>query len=117
MITVLALRQYILNAADELDLPLTVPQAEQLADRVAVRLSRGETPQTVLSNQLQAVLVGLASGENAETTARWMCLSPETVKTHRGRLYKALGAQTGAQAVAIATALGLLHTERIGARP
>jgi DNA-binding NarL/FixJ family response regulator len=117
VITVLNLRQHILNVADDLDLPLTVPQAERLADHVAVRLSRGKTPQMVLSDQLQAVLVGLASGETAETTARWMCRSTETVKTHRARLYKVLGARTGAHAVAIATDLGLLHTKQIGARP
>lgn len=108
MITVTTLRRHIVAAADELNLPLTLRQVDQLTNRVALSSARGKAPNLHLSNQQYAVLVGLASGEEAQETGRRIGRSVDTVKSHRRRLYSALGAENGAHAVAIAMNLGLL---------
>lgn len=109
MITVLALRQHIVAAADELNLPLTLRQVDQLTNRVALRSARGPAPELQLTNQQYAVLVGLASGEEAEETGRRIGRTLDTIKSHRRHLYKALGAENGPHAVAIAMDMGLLR--------
>lgn len=110
MITVLDLRQHILTAADELDLPLTLRQVDRLATRVAARAAGSTAPEVRLTNRMFEVLIGLASGEESEGTARRLGLTAHTVKTHKRLLYTALGAANGAQAVAVAMGLGLLRT-------
>ncbi|MFF0790420.1 response regulator transcription factor [Streptomyces spiralis] len=110
MITVLNLRRHIITAADELNLPLTVKQVDHLTNRVAAHAARGRAPRLALTTQQHAVLVGLASGEDSGETAHRLGLSVDTVKTHKRRLYKALGAVNGAHAVAVASNLGLLRT-------
>lgn len=110
MISSINLRRYIFAAAEELNLPITTAQANRLADRVALRAARGLTPRVYLSSQSYSVLVGLASGEEVQVTAARMERSVDTVKAHRRRLYKALGAENGPHAVAIAMGLGLLRT-------
>jgi two-component system nitrate/nitrite response regulator NarL len=63
-----------------------------------------------ISSRCHAVLVGLAAGEEVSETARRLGRSLDTVKTHRRRLYKQLGARNAAHAVAIADRMGLLRT-------
>ncbi|MFH9823069.1 LuxR C-terminal-related transcriptional regulator [Streptomyces bobili] len=110
MITVLTLRRHIVAVADELNLPLTLRQVDQLTNRVALRSARGKASTLHLTNQMYAVLVGLASGEEVEQTANRIGRSVDTVKSHRRRLYKALEAENGPHAVAIAMNAGLLRT-------
>lgn len=110
MINAHTLRRHVISGADRLDLPLTLPQAGALANWIAASVTRGSHPDIKLSNQQHAVLVGLASGEDAQATADRIGRSLDTVKTHRRTLYAELGAKTGAQAVAIAMSLGLLRT-------
>lgn len=110
MIPVDTLREHILTAAEKYDLPLTVKQAGRLASHLAVPANRGIGLHKVQLTDVEfAALVGLASGEDAPTTARRICRSENTVKTHRRTLYRKLGARTGPQAVAIAIGLGLIH--------
>lgn len=110
MITVLDLRRHILTAADALHLPLTLRQVDQLANRIAASAARGTTPTLHITQQQHAILVGLACGEEVEETGRRLALSTDTVKSHRRRLYKALGARNGPHAVTIALSAGLLRT-------
>lgn len=106
----LDLRQHILAAADELNLPLTCADVDRLARRITVTAARGPAKKPVLGDQPFSVLVGLAAGEEAEETAARMARSIDTVKTHRRRMYKALGVKNGAHAVAVAISLGVLRT-------
>lgn len=62
----------------------------------------------LLSPPEKAVVIGLARGETASQTAKRMGLSFHTVRTHRFRVKKRLGAVCGAQVVAIALANGWL---------
>lgn len=61
-----------------------------------------------LSPRLADVLYGLAAGETVGQTAARIGLTADTVKTHRERLYRKLGALNGPHAVAIAGHMGLL---------
>lgn len=110
MITVDDLRGHVLTAAEKYDLPLTIRQAGTLANHLAVHANRAlADDQSVQLTDVQfAALVGLASGEDARATGRRIGRSEYTIKTHRRTLYAALGARTGAQAVAIAIGLGLI---------
>jgi DNA-binding NarL/FixJ family response regulator len=110
VISVLDLRLQLAAAADELRLPLTRRQVDQLTTRVVARASRNSVPRAALSAVVHEVLVGLAGGEGVEETARRLGRSLDTVKTQRKSLYKQLGARNAAHAVAIAGRMGLLRT-------
>ncbi|MFD4968884.1 response regulator transcription factor [Streptomyces sp. NPDC058424] len=116
MITSSDLRQHIAAAADELNLPLTVKHVELLASRVAERADSGHQPRKALTRQMYAVLVGIANGESSTETGKRLSVTAHTVRTHKLRLYKALGARNAAHAVAIATQLGILHVAEAGGR-
>lgn len=110
-----AIRDRLLTFADERALPLTVADVTALAEAVhdtVLATMRAESP-VELTNQQIAVLSGLAGGETPTETARRMCISSSTVKTHRKGAYKRLGAKTGSQAIALAMAYGLLPGRRI----
>lgn len=108
MISTIDLRKHIVETADELNLPLTIKQVDQLTTQVAARVARGAKPRLKLTSQQYVILVGIASGEEVADTARRLCRSVDTVKTHRRALYKALGVGNGAHAVAEAMRLGIL---------
>lgn len=108
MIGTIDLRGHIVAVAEELDLPLTIRQVNALATLVAARAAGGQCPQRKISRQMHAVLVGLASGEDVAGTAARLGVSRDTVKSHRYRLYRVLGAASGAHAVAVAISLGIL---------
>ncbi|MGY5048243.1 LuxR C-terminal-related transcriptional regulator [Streptomyces sp. 900105755] len=110
MISVNTLRRHVITAAEKHDLPLSIRQAEALANYLAVHANRGPAQTVRLTDVQFAALIGLASGEEAKETGRRLCRSEDTIKTHRRTLYKALGARSGAHAVAIAHELGLLRT-------
>ncbi|MGW4043032.1 response regulator transcription factor [Streptomyces sp. NPDC004721] len=109
MITTHDLRQQIATAADELNLPLTVKHVELLASRVAERADGGHQPRRALTRQMYAVLVGIANGESSTETGKRLSVTAHTVRTHKLRLYKALGARNAAHAVTIAMRLGILR--------
>ncbi|MFF0143609.1 LuxR C-terminal-related transcriptional regulator [Streptomyces sp. NPDC005227] len=114
MIAIKNLREHILTAAEKYDFPLSLRQAETLSNHLAVHVNRGTATAGAprLTDVQFGALVGLASGEDAATTGRRLGRSENTIKTHRRTLYAALGAHSGAQAVAIAIDLGLLHTAK-----
>lgn len=103
-----AIAARLLAVAEERDLQITVADVAALADAVLVMPQ--PDPAITLTNQQTGALIGLAVGDPLETTARRMCLSQHTVKSHRTGAYRVLGARTAAQAVAIAMSLGLLRT-------
>ncbi|MFF7142330.1 response regulator transcription factor [Streptomyces nodosus] len=118
MINALTLRQHLADAADELDLPLTVRDINQLAARTTARLAASTAPAHMpemgISKRGYDVLVGIALGEGSPETARRLHLGTDTVKTHKRRLYKVLDARTAAHAVAIATRRGILRAVETG---
>lgn len=108
-----AIRNRILAVAEQRELPITTGDVAAITDAVLVATltpARLAGPAT-LTNQQTGVLVGLALGETVSGTARRMCVSSDTVRTHRRALYKALRAHSGPQAVAIAMSLGLLRPQ------
>ncbi|MFD7860942.1 response regulator transcription factor [Streptomyces sp. NPDC059783] len=109
-----AIRTQLLAVAEERDLPITTADVAAITNAVLVTAFgvSAQTAPVTLTNQQTGVLVGMALGETAPDTARRMCVSLYTVRTHRRLLYKRLGARTGAQAVAIAISLGLLRPTR-----
>jgi DNA-binding NarL/FixJ family response regulator len=109
VITIDSLREHVLTAAEKYDFPLSVRQAETLTNHLAVHANRGPSHTVRLTDAQFAVLVGLASGEEAKETGQRIGRTENTIKTHRRTLYKALGARSGAHAVAIASDLGLLR--------
>ena len=69
------------------------------------RLAENRAPNVLTVQQLR-VVIGLARGETVIETARRLALSPDTVRTHRRRLFRRLRVHNGAHAVAIAFANG-----------
>lgn len=110
------LHRYLLDGAAELDLPLTVPAVAALTRYVARRRSDEvpASPQMTLPPQQRSVLIGLARGETLLETAHRMVLSQNTVKSHRGWIYRTLDARTGPHAVAIAIDMRLLSPSVAG---
>jgi DNA-binding CsgD family transcriptional regulator len=77
--------------------------------------SKAATPMVgPLTPMMFEVLLGVAEGESCEDTARRLYLSENTVKSHRRRIYKRLGATNAAHAVDIGYRAGLLDVARGG---
>jgi DNA-binding CsgD family transcriptional regulator len=55
-----------------------------------------------LTKREREVLQGLADGLSRPEVAERLFLSPDTVRSHTGRIYRKIGAKTSAEAVAIA---------------
>jgi hypothetical protein len=70
MITTVELREHVLTAAEKYDLPLTVKQADTLANHLTIHANRGAARTVKLTDVQMAALVGLASGETAAETGR-----------------------------------------------
>lgn len=111
MISIQGLRQHLATAADELHLPLTHRQVDELTNRLAALAAQGTRPQRTLHHREHVALVALASGESAQDTSRRLGIPVDTVKGHRRTLYRALGVDGAPQAVAVAIDLGLLRTD------
>lgn len=101
------LRQLIAEAAAESGIRLSPFEIATLSNQVKVRAARSATSSLRLPPRLFDVLQGLAVGESIGETAQRLCISEDTVKTHRRRLYARLGAKSGPHAVAIAGRAGL----------
>jgi DNA-binding CsgD family transcriptional regulator len=108
MNSTMRLRQLLAEAADESGIALSQREIDVLAHRVTVKASQGLRSVLRLTPRLFDTLQGLAAGENLGETAARLNVSEDTLKTHRRRLYKRLGATGGAHAVAIAGSQGLL---------
>lgn len=67
-----------------------------------------------LTEREREVLVELAAGERISGIAERLFVSEKTVKNHLTSIYAKLGAETGAQAVAVAYRSGLVSTHRSG---
>jgi DNA-binding NarL/FixJ family response regulator len=103
-----SLRQYLAEAAAFTGIALTPLEVARLSYQINVRAAESAKASLRLPPRLFDVLQGLAAGENLCETAKRLCISEDTVKTHRRRLYLRLGAKSGAHAVAIAGRAGLL---------
>jgi DNA-binding NarL/FixJ family response regulator len=93
---------------------ITVPDVDALTEAAFTAALSVPVPDAPvrLTNQMLGVLIGTALGDTERATARRMCITESTVKSHRRRLYRVLGAGTAAEAVAIAMSYGLLHPSR-----
>ncbi|MFF1416520.1 response regulator transcription factor [Streptomyces sp. NPDC058280] len=107
-------REALEKYADEQDLPLTMAQVRGLA-RTAVSAAAGGTAEVefqdvpvALTPQQLEMLRALAGGEDSPATARRLCRSVYTIKTHKRALYKRLGARSSSHAVTIGVGLGLI---------
>ena len=109
------LRQLMAQAATDLGIRLTEYEVAALARHITVKATQAPVGGRRLTPRLVDTLQALAAGENLPETAARLCISEDTVKTHRRRLYKQLGARSGPHAVAIASRRGLLG--QIGVRP
>jgi DNA-binding NarL/FixJ family response regulator len=76
-----------------------------VADRVLAQL---RCPPPALSERERDILGQLATGRGNREIARALFISEATVKTHLGRIYGKLGAETRAAAVAVAKERRLL---------
>lgn len=106
-----AIHTQLLAVAEERDLPITTADVAALTEAAlgaALAVPRPDAP-VQLTNQQLGVLIGLALGDSTEDTARHLCLSAFTVKTHRRLAYRKLGARSGSEAIAIAMSYGLLR--------
>ncbi|MFD6421738.1 response regulator transcription factor [Streptomyces sp. NPDC060198] len=105
------LRADFLAVAEERDLQITTADVAVLVQAAVDARAKASAPRDAvrLSAQQVEVLIGLATAEPTDETARRLVVTASTVATHRRRAYRALGAVTSAQAVAIAMSLGLLQ--------
>lgn len=110
MTSSIGLRHLIFEAAVDMGLTLTTSEIAQLAHLVTVKAAQRDQRTQIpsLPPRLSQTLQGLAAGENRAETAARMVVTLDAVRTHRIRLYKRLGARTGAHAVAIGAQYGLL---------
>jgi DNA-binding NarL/FixJ family response regulator len=99
------------TAGQQTGILLTQHEAQLLADIVTRSYTREATENAAyldIRPRLSETLHALACGENAPQTAARLGLSVDTVKTRRKDLYRRLGAESGAQAVAIGSRMGLI---------
>jgi DNA-binding NarL/FixJ family response regulator len=68
----------------------------------------------VLTPRERAVLELIALGHTSREVASLLSVSPRTVENHKQRIFSKLGVQNQAQAVAVATRLGLLGGKESG---
>ncbi|MFE4649320.1 response regulator transcription factor [Streptomyces sp. NPDC056707] len=109
-----AIRQRVLAVAEERDLQINIADVDALTEAAIMAALAVPLPEAPLklTNQQTGVLVGIALGDTEAATARRLCISLNTVKTHRHRLYRVLGARTAGESVAIAMSIGLLRPGR-----
>ncbi|MEV5942736.1 helix-turn-helix transcriptional regulator [Streptomyces sp. NPDC051994] len=113
-------RAVLLDQADRRDLPLTAKDVDGLADDIVQSLASSTVTVPVMAgpatHMQREVLHGIALGETTGETAQRLCLSEHTVKTHKHHLYRQLGVDTAAEAVAMGIGLGLLRVDKHAAR-
>lgn len=75
----------------------------------AVRPSAPAPSGSLLTPRERSVLELIARGHTSREVASHLNVSPRTVENHKQRIFSRLGVQNQAQAVAVATRLGLIH--------
>lgn len=117
------LRSALNWAIEELDLPLSVPQFERLADTLVRRLATTtaarpkEHAASLLTPFEVDVLAAIATGcENAQIAAG-LCVPFGTVRDAVGRVLGKLGANGRSHAVAVGLLGGHVDAARIAAAP
>lgn len=81
----------------------------QPAQRPAMSVVSSTPDAPALTKRELQVLSGMARGRSNAEIGRELFLSEDTIKTHARRLYRKLGANDRAQAVAVGFRFGLLH--------
>jgi DNA-binding NarL/FixJ family response regulator len=88
------------------------PSMEQAAvmelGRFARQAREGSEIEAALTPRESQILLLLADGDTMHQIGRRLGISPRTVETHVGKLYRKLGVRTRVQAVAKAASLGLI---------
>jgi DNA-binding NarL/FixJ family response regulator len=77
-----------------------------MTERIAAQ--RASDPATSLTEREQQVLRGMSQGKSNAEIGRALYLSEDTVKTHARRLFRKLGVNDRAQAVALGFRRGLV---------
>ncbi len=89
------------------------PRHEQNAvmelGRLARRARQGSETRASLTPREMEILVMISRGATMRQVGRALGISPRTVETHVGKLYRKLGVRTRVQAVAQAAQLGLIE--------
>lgn len=89
------------------------PNIEQAAvmalGRYALQAREGSEVQATLTSREREILVLVSQGLTMASVARSLGISPRTVETHVGKLYRKLGVRTRVQAVSRAVQLGLIE--------
>jgi DNA-binding NarL/FixJ family response regulator len=80
--------------------------------RMARRAREGSEISSRLTGRERQVLAFIGRGLTMRQVATRLGISPKTVETHAGRLYRKLGVRTRVQAVARAASLGLIELRR-----
>ncbi|MEV3857783.1 LuxR C-terminal-related transcriptional regulator [Streptomyces sp. NPDC050095] len=104
---VTTLQHHLSVGARAMDIPLAPEHVHTLALYVA-KHTTPMGPGKPLTQRQYDVLLGILRGESNAQSGRRLCLSTDTVKTHRRRLYAVMGAKNAAHAVHIAYLRGLL---------
>lgn len=99
-------RGFLAKSASRAELGTAIATA--LADQVPVQARPGE-PAPVLTQRELQVLHGMAQGRSNAQIGRQLYLSEDTVKTHARRLFRKLGVNDRAQAVALGFRFGLVR--------
>lgn len=89
--------------------PAASPQASQTP-----QMPRG--PRRRLSSREVEVLCEIAQGRTKSETAKHLGIAPNTVKSHVGNIFDALGARNAAHAVAIGHCRGILSQGKLSVR-
>ncbi|MGW8326537.1 LuxR C-terminal-related transcriptional regulator [Streptomyces sp. NPDC055897] len=109
-------RAVLLEQADKRDLSLTSRNVDDLADDIVDSMEARQVtvPATggPITHMQREVLHGIAIGETSAETARRLCLSEDTVKSHKRNLYGRLVVDTAAEAVAKGIGLGLIRVDK-----
>jgi DNA-binding NarL/FixJ family response regulator len=76
--------------------------------RLARQVREGAEVGSALTHRERQILTFLAEGMTTQQIARRLRISPRTVESHVGKLYRTLGVRSRVQAVSRAASLGLL---------
>lgn len=104
------LLRLMLDAADRLELPLSVRQVETLARDVARDFEPPADIPALTQAEMRA-LVAIRLGETVSQTARRLFVSQSTIRQQRLLAYRKLGVSSAGEAVAAAIQCGLLRDE------
>lgn len=106
-------RTVLMEQADKRELPLTAKNVNDLADDIVSSMAACNVTVPTMAGPIthmqREVLHGIALGETSGETARRLCLSEHTVKSHKVHLYTRLGVSTSGAAVVAGVRFGLIR--------